>query len=129
MHQRLKVEGVLGFDCRHSASQETYIDSEHGRYFKVPWMRIKTERKRRSRNISNPFHEPERNQRKNSCCNYSIRILFSVQMQNMPASSPSIDTAEPEDRRVDPRPEVVKKTMLVRVQKIIQKMLNYVEEK
>ncbi|CAG5083362.1 Protein of unknown function [Cotesia congregata] len=71
MHQRLKVEGVLGFDCRHSASQ----------------------------------------------------------MQNMPASSPSIDTAEPEDRRVDPRPEVVKKTMLVRVQKIIQKMLNYVEEK
>lgn len=93
----------------------TYVHSEHGLHFEVSRTWIQAKRERWRGNVPHGTHDRQCEKTDNGGGENRARRVFRVQVEGLPRATPRIYAAKPENGRVQPRSDVVRQSVFVRV--------------
>lgn len=107
---------------------DTYIDAEHSLHFKVTQTRVENERKRWRGKVADRTHDAEREETDGGRGYDGARGLLRVDVQGVKNAAPGVNATETEHAGIDPRAQIIRQPMFVRMEDIDQAVLQHVED-
>lgn len=118
-------------DCdnatRRALIGRTYVHAKHSLHFEVTRTRVENERERRRGNIADRAHDAEREETDYGRGDDGAGGRFRVDVQGLPGAAPGVHAAQAEHTGVESRAEVVGQPVLVRMEDVVQAVLQHVE--
>lgn len=97
-------------------------------HFEVTRTRVENERERRRGDVADRAHDAEREETDDDRGDGGAGRLFRVDVQGLPGAAPGVDATQTEHAGVEPGAEIIGQPMFVRMEDVVQAVLQHVED-